>query len=131
MLKRRIGLLLVPCLLLCACAHLSPAQQVLWALNVYDAQYNEYLTMTINPDLDAETKAYLRENPADIKGNYLNPGLTDEAKKMLRVKKELLIQLKPAVLMAAEYHKSGKLPPDDVQKLLADLINQLLAVGGQ
>lgn len=129
--SRNIGLAFLLVALVSGCVHLTPAQQTLWALNVYDAQYNEYLDMTINPSLDAETKAYLRANPADIKGDYINPGLTDEAKKMLRVKKELLIQLKPIVLMAADYHKSGKLPPADVQKTLTDLINRLLTEGGK
>ena len=113
--------------LLAACAHLTPAQQTLWALNVYQAQYDEYLTMTINPNLDAETKAYLRANPADIKGDYLNPDLTDEARKMLRVKKEILIELKPLVLVAAECQRSGKLPPENLRATLTSLINRLLS----
>lgn len=120
------GLLLLFMVTLVSCAHLTPAQQTLWALNVYQAQYDEYLTMTINPSLDSETKAYLRANPADIKGDYLNPNLTDEAKKMLRVKKEILVELKPIVLLAADYQKNGQLPPDNLQATLTSLINRLL-----
>jgi hypothetical protein len=110
----------------CIAAGLTPAQRTLWSLDVYQQQYDEYLSMTINPNLDAETKAYLKANPADIKGEYLNPNLSDEAKKMLRVKKEILIQLKPLVLMAAEYHTTGKLPTEDVQLKIAELLNKLV-----
>jgi|MudIll2142460700_1097286.scaffolds.fasta_scaffold38865_7 hypothetical protein len=112
---------------LVSCTHLTPAQQTLWALNVYQAQYDEYLSMVINPALSTDEKAYLKQNPAEITPNKINPDLTDEAKKMLRVKKEILIELKPLVIIAAEYHKSGKLPPDNLQATLTSLINRLLS----
>jgi len=126
MFKRKIALLFILALVCCSCSHLTPAQRVLWGLNVYQAQYDEYLSLVINPNLDAETKAYLREHPDEIEGNYLNPDLSEETKKMLRVKKEILIQLKPLVIMATEYQQTGKLPPDEVQTKLTGLINRLV-----
>jgi hypothetical protein len=126
MLKRRVSQLFILALLLYGCAHLTPAQQTLWALNVYKAQYDEYLYMVINPALSTDEKAYLKQNPAEITPDKINPDLTDEAKKMLRVKKEILIELKPIVILAAEYQQSGKLPPDNMQATLTNLINRLL-----
>jgi hypothetical protein len=82
--------------------------------------------MVINPALTTDEKVYLRQNPAEITPDKINPDLTDEAKKMLRVKKEILIELKPIVLLAAQYQQSGNLPPEDIQITLTNLINRLL-----
>jgi hypothetical protein len=99
---------LLPILLLLvivSCVGLTAAQRNLWSLDVYDAQYRAY-----------------EEAVKD-------PNLTEDQKEVLRVKKQVLIELKPLVLMAHEYHKTGQLPPEDVQRKLTELINKLVEMG--
>lgn len=126
MLKRKVASLFAFILLLCSCSHLTPAQQTLWAINVYRAQYDLYLDHVINPALPVEEQAELRKNPALIKGNKLNPNLSEEQKEVLRVKKDVLKELKPLVLMASDYSLTGKVPPKELQDQLTSLINRLL-----
>lgn len=116
-------------LLLCACATLTPQQRVLWGLDVYLWEYSQYLDLSINPKLDVETREYLKNNPAEIRGDYLNPSLTEEQKKMLRVKKEILIELKPLVLAAEEYQRTGVMPADEITEKLTELTNRLVELG--
>lgn len=116
-------------LLLCACATLTPQQRVLWGLDVYLWEYSQYLDLSINPKLDVETREYLKNNPAEIRGDYLNPNLTEEQKKMLRVKKDILIELKPLVLAAEEYQRTGVMPADEITEKLTELTNRLVELG--
>lgn len=107
---------------------LSPERQLLWSLNVYNAQYQLYLDQVINPDLDDAEKNVLRANPDLIKGDKLRPGITEDEWKILRVKKDILVELKKVVLLTEEYHKTGTLPPAEVQREITNLINRLLEV---
>lgn len=114
---------------LCGCATtLTPAQQTLWATNVYLAQYDLYLEQVINPALTEDAKAALKKDPALITGDLLNPDLSEEQLKVLKVKKEILVELKPLVVMAIQLQQKGELPPADVQKKLAELINRLVTM---
>lgn len=113
-------------LVLYNCASLTPSQRVLWGLNVYQAQYRMYLDQVIAPDLSEEQKAVLRKDPSLITGKYINQNLTEDQKKILNIKKDILIELKPLVLMAAEYNETGQLPPEDIQNKLTRLINKLV-----
>jgi len=112
-------------LLGCATA-LTPTQQTLWATNVYLAQYDLYLEQVINPMIGAEEKKILKADPTLIAGNKMNQDLSDKEREILRVKKEILVELKPIIEMLGEYRKTGTVPPAEVQKKLTDLINQLL-----
>lgn len=107
---------------------LTPMQQTLWATNVYLAQYDLYLEQVINPAVNAETKAQLKKEPSLIKGEYINPDISPDQWEVLKVKQRILLELKPLVSMAAQYHQKGELPPAEVQKKLTDLINQLIAL---
>lgn len=128
--RKRIGIMLaVASIVLAGCSvKLTPMQQTLWATNVYLAQYDLYLEQVINPAVSAEEKAQLKKDPSLIQGDYLNPNITEDQWEVLKVKKRILVELKPLVTMAAQYHQTGELPPAEVQKKLTDLINQLIAL---
>jgi len=126
-LKSMVPLILALSLII-GCATLTPSQKVLWGLNVYQAQYSLYIERVMAPDLTPSLKETLRKDPSLITGNYINPNLTEDQKKILRVKKDILVQLKPLVLMAAEYNKTGMLPSEDIQNKLTELINKLVEV---
>lgn len=130
MLKREVLMpfIFMSCLL-CGCATtLTPAQKTIWAVNVYKAQYDLYLEQVINPSVTADQKAMLKKEPSLIQGEYLNPKLSDAQRQVLRVKKEILNEMKPLVKMAIEFQKSGTLPPAEIQEKLTDLINRLISI---
>jgi len=126
--RKRALLVFALLAVMCGCAGLTPAQKTLWALNVYQAQYDLYLDQVIAPDVTAEQRSIFKENPSLITGSSINPNLTDDQRKVLRVKKQILIELKPLVLIAAEYQRTGQLPPSEVQAKLTELINRLVAI---
>lgn len=126
--RKRALLVFALLAVMCGCAGLTPAQKTLWALNVYQAQYDLYLDQVIAPDVTAEQRSIFKENPSLITGSSINPNLTDDQRKVLRVKKQILIELKPLVLIAAEYQRTGQLPPAEVQAKLTELINRLVAI---
>ena len=114
---------------LSGCASLTPAQKTLWMANVYEAQYDLYLDQMINPMVGAEMKASLKAEPSLIVGEYLNPDLTEQQREVLRVKKQILIELKPLVAMATKYQLTGVLPSEEAINKMANLINELLISG--
>jgi len=124
--KRKLPLFFIALFLFAGCKTMTPAQQTLWAVNVYQAQYDLYLDQVINPAITAAEKEMLKANPDQITGGYLNQDISEDQRKILRVKKQILIELKPLVIMAAEYQTTGQLPPAEVQKKLTELINRLV-----
>lgn len=118
--------LLLVALMACSCAGLTPAQRTLWALDVYENQYNMYLDAAIDPSLTASQRDVLKADPELIGPGFINPNLTESQKEILRVKKQILIELKPLVIMAGDYQITGKLPPDEVQRKMTELINRLV-----
>lgn len=115
-------------LCLCACTTFTPAQRTLWALNIYENEYDRYLETVIDKSIPIEQKDILKADPELIKPEQIDKNLTEETKKMLRVKKEILIELKPLVLMAGEYQITGKLPDDDILNQLTKLIDKLVVI---
>ncbi len=115
-------------LVLSACTTFTPAQRTLWALNIYENEYDRYLETVIDKKIPAEQKDILKADPELIKQNQIDPNLTEDTKKMLRVKKEILVELKPLVLIAGEYQITGKLPDDDIMSQLTKLIDKLVVL---
>jgi len=113
-------------LILCACASFTPAQRTLWALNIYENEYDRYLETVIDKNIPVEQKDILKADPELIKPEQIDKTLTEDTKKMLRVKKEILVELKPLVLIAGEYQVTGKLPDDDIMNQLTKLIDRLV-----
>ncbi len=109
-----------------ACATLTPEQKTLWALNVYQAQYELYLDQVLDPSLTEDKKAAIKADLSLVTPEMINQNISESQRDALRVKKQILIELKPLVLMVAEYTKTGTLPPDDVQRKLTELINRLV-----
>ena len=116
-------------ILIYGCASLTPAQRTLWAIDIYLAEYDAYLEAVIDPSVSPEIKARLKTDTSLITPEFLNPKLTDETRKMLRVKKEILIEMKPLVLLAEEYQRTGVLPTKDVTDELTKLANRLVTLG--
>ena len=102
--RAREGLLVVLCLLCVSCSHilLTPKQTVLWALNVYNAQYDLYLKQASKTDL------------------------TEDEKVVLRVKRDVLIDLEAALNIATADISAGIPPDDEVQDDIVYLVNRLL-----
>ncbi len=127
--KKKLTVALIAMILAVGCSvKLTPMQQTLWALNVYKAQYDLFLEQVINPDVSPDIKSQLKKEPSLIKGEYLNPNITDDQWEVLKVKQRILLELKPLVAMAAQYQMNGQLPPAETQKKLTDLINQLISL---
>ena len=86
----------------CAQLSLTPKQTILWALNVYEAQYDLYVAQTANPDL------------------------TEEEKKILRVKKTILVDLEHSLNLATADIAADVPIDDEVQEDIKYLVNRLL-----
>lgn len=71
-------------------------------LSIYNAQYDDYLIQAKRTDL------------------------TEEEKKILRQKKEIMTEVYPAINLYAGYADSGALPDSDLETLIVSKLNQLL-----
>jgi len=86
----------------CAQLSLTPKQTILWALNVYNAQYDLYVEQAAKPDL------------------------TEDEKEILRVKKTVLVDLEHALNLATADIQAGVTVDDEVQEDIKYLVNRLL-----
>ena len=81
--------------------NLTPEGKAAFALSVYNTEYDNYLLLAKKPNL------------------------TEEEKKVLRVKRKVLVALKPVLDSYATYVRSGQLPPQELERKLLDLVTQL------
>ena len=125
-----IGIILIFCIGFmmqgCASLRLTPKQTVLWGMNVYNAQYDMYIDQVISDEYSTEEKQLLKDNPSLLAGADLKKDLTDEQKEVLKVKREILVELYPIVQLSIDYVHSGSVPPGDLQETLVRLINKLV-----
>lgn len=110
----------------CATIRLTPKQTVLWGMNVYNAQYDLYIDQVVADSYSMEEKQLLKDNPALLVGADLKPNLSEEQKEIIRVKRDILVELYPIIQLSMECINSGSIPPDDVQEIMVRLLNKLL-----
>ena len=110
----------------CATIRLTPKQTVLWGMNVYNAQYDLYIDQVVADSYSMEEKQLLKDNPALLVGADLKSNLSEEQKEIIRVKRDILVELYPIIQLSMECINSGSIPPDDVQEIMVRLLNKLL-----
>lgn len=127
--RRRI-LTIIPLMLLigsCVTTPLTPKQRVIWAANVYNAQYDLYLEQVLSEEIPYELRKSLKENPSLISQEMVRTDLTEDQKDVLRVKKQILTELHPLLLMAASYADQGMVPPEELESNIIRLVNKLVS----
>ena len=77
-------------------------------LGIYNSQFEDYKSMTANPDT-----------------------LTEAQKEVLRKKKALLVEIKPALDLYTSYVDQGVVPSPETEQAVLDLINRLQGLATQ
>ena len=77
-------------------------------LGIYNSQFEDYKSMTANPDT-----------------------LTEAQKEVLRKKKALLVETKPALDLYTSYVDQGVVPSPETEQSVLDLINRLQGLATQ
>jgi len=129
--RRQVYILIALLMVIGCCTQkLTAKQQVYWGLNVYQAQYNLYLDQILKPEITGEERARLSANPSLITPAMMKSDISEDQWKILRVKKDILIELKKIVIIAADLVETGQLPTADVQDEMTRLLNRLIEIGG-
>lgn len=103
--KVRTVVVLMVLVVLCACAYtvkLTTKDKATWAMEIYDAQYDDYVDMV------------------------KRPGLTVEQKQALKYKKEVLTKAELVIKTYVSIVDAGGKPPAELDKQLTSLINDLV-----
>jgi hypothetical protein len=127
---RHLNLAILILLVVGCTTKLTNEQRVLWSLNIYTSTYNQYLDQILDPDVKPERRAILSAEPSLIADDDLRDGITEEEWEILRVKKDILVDMKPLVLAAARYLDLGQVPPAEIQNDLTALVNKIIALAG-
>jgi hypothetical protein len=127
---RHLNLAILILLVVGCTTKLTNEQRVLWSLNIYTSTYNQYLDQILDPDVKPERRAILSAEPSLIADDDLRDGITEEEWEILRVKKDILVDMKPLVLAAARYLDLGQVPPAEIQNDLTALVNRIIALAG-
>lgn len=108
--KTKFGILFVLLLFLVSCvsttanrpiSEWSPKEKALFWLNIYNTEYDAYLT----------------------KVNM--PNLLDAQKKILAIKKRILTEVYPPLKMYVRYVENGQIPPAEVEAFIAGKMTEL------
>ena len=83
---------------------MTPQEKAVWMLSVYNAQYDDYLFQVDKPDL------------------------TEDDKKILREKKEILKEVYPLIELYTGYVDSGVIPTLETETLIMQNIDRLLSM---
>ena len=122
--------LVISLIVIASCStKLTPKQRVLWGLNVYQAQYNLYIDQILKPETKAEDRARFSADPSLITSSDMKSDISNDQWKVLRVKKDVLVELKPLVVMAAGLVETGQVPTADIQDEMVRLLNRLIEIG--
>ena len=123
----RIPIFVCMMVMLFACAtmnvNLTPKQAAAWMNNIYSAQYDEYLTW-----FDAKATGL-----GDSKMIYtLKPNVPEKQIQILKVKKEIFIELEPLLKEYSAYAASGQKTPliDQVSQKAIALVQRLIDMEG-
>lgn len=82
---------------------MAPKEKATWMLGVYNAQYKDYQQQAAMAD-----------------------SLTEEAREVMRAKKEILTKVYPLIKMYNGYVDTGVLPDKEVEEQIITLLNSLL-----
>ena len=129
-LTRQLNLAILLLLVVGCTTKLTNEQRVLWGLNIYTSTYNQYLNQILDPDVSPENRAIYSKEPSLIPDRDLREGITEEEWEILRVKKDILVEMKPLVLLSAKYIDAGQVPPAEIQNDLTALVNKIIALAG-
>lgn len=128
---RKASLCLFVLVLIASCSvKLTPQQQTLWAVNVYNAQYDLYLDQVIDPAIVEEDRKMLMESPELITDDMIRPDLSEDQREILREKKKVLVELHPLIITVKELQATGGQLDAEMQNHLTGLINRLIAIVG-
>ena len=116
--------LLVLCaLMLLGCTYnikLTQKDLATWANNIYNAQYDDYLT------------SFQKNAEGDL---VLKPNVSAEKKKILVAKKKIFVELEPLLLIYSSYVESGTVSTGtiigNVEARLVTLVNNLIKEGAK
>jgi hypothetical protein len=125
-LKNYSALCVILCFALSCAGRLTAEQQLLWANDVYLAQYYMWLDQVIDPSIVGEDRDKLKANPELITEDKIRPDLSEDQKDILNKKREVLIETKKYLEMAAAYRDRGEIAPADLQETITNLINSLV-----
>jgi len=129
-LTRHLNLAILILLVVGCTTKLTNEQRVLWGLNIYNSTYAYYLDQILDPDVKPEKRAMYSKEPSLIPDRDLRPGITEDEWKVLRVKKDILVEMKPLVLLSAKYLNAGQVPPVEIQNDLTALVNKIISLTG-
>ena len=127
--RRQVYLLIALAMVLSCTAKLTDMQRAYWGLNVYTAQYNLYLDQILSPSVTGEERARFYDNPGLITDDDMKPDISEDQWKVLRVKKQILIELKPLVVIAATRVETGQVPSAELLAEMTRLLNKLIETG--
>lgn len=129
-LKRQLTLPLLVLLMVACAGRLTISQQYLWALNVYERQWDMYFDQVIDPSIIPEDREMLRANPDKITEDMIRQTLTEDERKVLRQKRQVLQEVQPMLLAWDTYRKRGEVAPAELQNSITRMLDTLLSVGG-
>ncbi len=97
----------------------TPKQNAIWMNNVYLSEYKAYPTA-----IEAFNQSVAAKPDSELTEEELNK--RNKKRDLFAAKKQILIELKPALLAYSSYVDIGKLAPDDVEALTIKLIQKLI-----
>ena len=104
MVKRNIAIAAIVLLVLGCATGRTFRDTLFFAQELYVAQYDEYLLQSAQTDLP------------------------EDAKRIMRVKRGILIELEPKIILMKHYLDTGAIPPDDLEAEVIRLVKKLMGV---
>lgn len=106
---------------------MTPKQNATWMNNVYARQYDLYLDQILRPDISAAERLRLKDDPSLIQQSMLRTNFDADEAKVLKMKKEIFVQVHPMLKTYNEVVIAGGVPSAELEYQLVQLINRLLA----
>ena len=105
----------------------APQEKAIFLLEVYNTQYDNYIDIiAYSTGLTAEQVKYMAKNePEKLKEAVDNSTLTDEARKTLRYKKDILAKIDEPVEEFGRIAKAGLPTSAEQEQFIIEMLNKL------
>jgi len=98
---------------------LSSKQKAVWINNVYLGEYEKYEKEIVRHNADVNLKPDDQLNEDELQAR-------NQKRDLFKLKKEILIKLKPMVEAYNGYVETDQIPPQEIEKIIVGFINSLL-----
>ena len=113
----------------CAATQFTPQQHALWAVKIYNAEYQDLLRDILKPDLPPEVVEKVTNDPSLLTSEMFRKDISEDEMEIIEVRWEILKELEPLIPIIGQFGTGEAVSSNEFEDAMMqaiELINRLL-----